>query len=164
MDSLIHLVGSVVSSREFLYFAGVIWTGFVFAHVEISIEGGNGWASKLPTWRLSRHNWASLLFFAGRPATGYHIWMELFILSVLHIVYLYVPYSLATELEIIAFFCYFTVLEDFFWFVFNPAFGLKKFRPKYIWWHRDRWLWIAPRDYYTLLFIGSLLYAASLYM
>lgn len=142
------------------YFLGVIWVSFCFAKVEIATEGGHGWAENLPTWRLSRNNWISILFFGGKPATGYHVWMETFILSILHVVYLYVPFSLATELEIVAYFCFFSVSEDFFWFVFNPAYGIKKFRKGKISWHK-KWWWIAPPDYFILLALGSALYLAA---
>src|SRR3989344_9178990 len=155
--------GTIPPMHEAFFFLGIVWVSFCFAKVEIAIEGGHGWAENLPTWRLSSHNWASLLFFAGKPATGYHVWMELFVLSILHIVYAYVPYSLGIELEILAWFCFFSVLEDFLWFALNPAFGITKFRKENIWWHRKNWWWIAPRDYYILLVIGSALYGVSLY-
>lgn len=150
--------------HEFIFFLVLVWTSLCFAEVEIAIEGGHGWAEKLPTWRLSPHNWASLLFFSGRPITGYHIWMETFILSMLHVVYVYIPFSIAVELQILAFFCFFSILEDFLWFVLNPAFGIHKFRAKFIWWHEKNWLWFAPRDYYILIIIGGVLFAASYFV
>lgn len=147
--------------QHILFFAGILWTSFAFAEVEIAIEGGHGWAEKLPTWRLPSHNWASLLFFSGKPATGYHVWMEVFILSLMHFVYVFLPFSPMIELQLIAFFCFFSVLEDFLWFALNPAFGIRNFRKEKIWWHRPNWWWIAPRDYYVLLAIGSVLYWTS---
>ncbi|HET8581308.1 MAG TPA: hypothetical protein VFL98_02470 [Candidatus Paceibacterota bacterium] len=160
-QSALATLDLIARTHGVLYVAGIVWTAFCFAHVEIAIEGKDGWAGKLPTWRLSPKNPISRLLFGGRPADGYHVWMDLFILSMLHIVYAFVPYSLATELELFAFLCFFTVLEDFFWFVFNPAFGLRNFRKEKIWWHRKQWLWIAPSDYYFLLSLGAILYAAA---
>ncbi len=147
-----------------LYCIVLIWVSYCFAEVEIAIEGGHGWAENLPTWRLSPHNWASLLFFSGKPATGYHVWMEVFILSILHIPYLYTTPTWSIELEILAFFFLFSVLEDFLWFVRNPAFGIKNFRAEKIWWHQKNWWWIMPRDYYILSTLGVVLYAISLHV
>ena len=48
---------------------GIVVLAYVFAKVEVHIEGTNGWASKLPTWRIERH-WLLDLFFGGRPMTG----------------------------------------------------------------------------------------------
>lgn len=148
----------------FVFFLFLVWLSFCFAKVEIAIEGDNGWAGGLPTWRFPSTNWASLLFFNGRPITGYHVWMETFILSGLHFVYAFVEPTWHIELQIIAFFLFFTVLEDFLWFVLNPAFGLHKFKKENIWWHRDNWWLIAPREYFTLVPFGAALYALSWYV
>ncbi|RJQ35578.1 hypothetical protein C4568_00825 [Candidatus Parcubacteria bacterium] len=143
------------------YFLFLIWVSFVFAKLEIAIEGKRGWAAGLPTWRLPETNWASMLFFAGKPATGYHVWMETFILSILHMTYLFVPFSIAIELQIVAFFMFFSVLEDFLWFVLNPAFGIKNFRKDKIWWHQKSWMGIAPGEYFLFTALGFLLYFLS---
>jgi len=154
----------VYNSRmhELIFFIVVLWAGFCFAKVEIAIEGGHGWAENLPTWRLPPNNWASLLFFSGRPLTGYHVWMETFILSLLHISYVFEVPTWSIELQILAFFCFFSVVEDFLWFFLNPAFGLANFKPEKIWWHREHWWGIMPRDYYVLTMIGTVLYMVSL--
>lgn len=147
-----------------VYFAAILWLSVTFAKVEIAIEDGHGWATDLPTWRLSSNNWVSRIFFSGKPATGYHVWMELFIISVLHSTYIYLPFSWATELAILASFFYFSVFEDFLWFILNPAFGIENFHKDKIWWHRKHWLWIAPLDYYIFLTIGTVLYTAAHYL
>jgi hypothetical protein len=144
-----------------IFFLFLLLTSFTFAKVEIAIEGKYGWAEKLPTWRLPSTNWASLLFFSGKPATGYHVWMETFILAMLHFVYAFTEPSWSIELQILAFFFFFSVAEDFLWFALNPAFGLKKFRKEKIWWHRKHWWRIAPRDYFLLGALGAVLYAIS---
>ncbi len=48
------------------------WVGlmaFFFAEVEIQIEGGAGWATSLPTWRIEQH-WLLDIFWGGRAMTG----------------------------------------------------------------------------------------------
>lgn len=149
--------------HSYLYFLAVLWVAACFAKVEIAVEGKHGWAAELPTWRLPTSNWASMLFFSGRPATGYHVWMEVFILSMLHLVYLFVTPSGAVELQVLAFFLFFSIAEDFLWFVFNPAFGIQNFKREKIWWHRKNWWLFAPRDYFLLAVIGSVLYWVSFY-
>ena len=142
-----------------LFFLYLFWISFCFAKVEIAVEGKHGWAADLPTWRLPKTNWASLLFFEGKPITGYHTWVETFILSMLHIVYVFEAPTWELEVQILAFFFFFSVLEDFLWFLLNPAFGLKNFRKEKIWWHRKSWWGIAPREYYFFLALGTLLYS-----
>jgi hypothetical protein len=55
----------------------------------------------------------------------------------------------------------FWVLEDFLWFVRNPAFGMTNFKPEKIWWHKV-WWGFMPRDYYVGSAVGVALYAFSL--
>jgi hypothetical protein len=142
------------------FVAALFWLAFCFAKVEIAIEGRHGWAESLPTWRLPATHWASRIFFGGRPATGYHVWLQLFMLSVFHLPYLLSPVRLATELEILAFFVLFWVIEDFLWFVLNPEFGLRKFTKANIPWHPHWWLF-APSEYFVFAVIGVVLYVAA---
>ncbi len=133
-----------------------------FALLEIQIEGGAGWASDLPTWRFE-NNWTRLILGA-RPITGYHVCFQLFVLSLGHLGYaLGVAPSLKLELRIIAFLVLFWILEDFLWFVFNPRFGLRRFRRKHIWWHAKTWWWFMPRDYWIFLPIAAALLVAARY-
>lgn len=147
-----------------IFFLFLLLVAFCFAKVEIAIEGKHGWAENLPTWRLPTTNWASVIFFSGKPATGYHVWMETFILAMLHAVYVYVTPSWMIELQIFAFFFFFSVLEDFLWFALNPAYGIKNFRPEKIWWHRKHWWLIAPRDYYLFVVLGVACYLVSFHV
>jgi hypothetical protein len=139
---------------------GILWLAFCFAKVEIAIEGKNGWATSLPTWRLPETHWASRLFFGGRPATGYHVWLQLFIFSVFHLSYLVVPPTLAAELRILSFYVLFWVVEDFLWFVLNPDFGLARFKKSHIPWHPHWWLF-APSEYFIFGVIGIVLYVVA---
>jgi hypothetical protein len=43
-------------------------------YLEIQIEGANGWASALPTWRIET-KWL-LWLTSGKPLTGYHVWLN----------------------------------------------------------------------------------------
>ncbi len=70
-----------------LFFVLLFWLSFCFAKLEIQVEGKFGWAKKLPTWRLETDHWISRLFFNGKPATGYHIWLVVFVLSMFHFEY-----------------------------------------------------------------------------
>ncbi len=144
-----------------LFLAGLGILTVLFALAEVQIEGPHGWAAKLPTWRLD-NRWTRL-FYSSRPLTGYHLYLQLFILLVIHL-----PFALGlvrpawpVEARLLAFFIFFWILEDFLWFIFNPAFGLKRFRPQHIWWHAPTWWWIMPRDYWIFFPIGLLLYWLS---
>jgi len=133
----------------------------VFALAEIQIEGPNGWAANLPTWRV-QNRWTRLLY-SSKPLTGYHLYTQLFIFSAVHLPFGLglIPLTGSAEARILSFVILFWVLEDFLWFVLNPAFGLKRFRPAHIWWHAPTWWWIMPRDYWVFAPIAVLLYVIS---
>ena len=143
-----------------LFVVALLWLSFCFAKVEIAIEGPDGWATSLPTWRLADDHWTAH-FLGGKPLTGYHLWVITFVLCVLHIPYLFVAPTWAMEMQIVAFFALFWVLEDFLWFVLNPHFGFANFKPDKIWWHRT-WWGGAPRDYYYGTAIGVGLYVGAM--
>jgi hypothetical protein len=147
--------------QHILFLLFLFMTALLFALVEIQIEGPNGWASALPTWRVETR-WSRWLL-GNRTVTGYHLFFHLFVLSLLHLPYALdaLDFSLAVELRILAFALLFWVLEDFLWFVFNPAFGLRAFRPEYAWWHARDWWWIMPRDYWLFTPVGLGFYAVS---
>ncbi|HEX6938272.1 MAG TPA: hypothetical protein VF158_02590 [Longimicrobiales bacterium] len=144
-----------------VFFASVFGAAAVFARLEIEIEGSAGWASALPTWRLE-NRWTRLLL-GGRPLTGYHLCVHLFLLLVGHLPYALalVRPSLAVEARIASFLILFWVLEDFLWFVANPAFGIRRFRRENIPWHAPGWWWIMPREYWILTPLGLALYVWS---
>ena len=132
-----------------------------FALAEIQIEGPNGWAANLPTWRVE-NRWTRLLY-SSKPLTGYHLYTQLFILLAAHLPFGlgFVPATWSAEARILSFFMLFWVLEDFLWFVLNPAFGLKRFRAEHIWWHAPTWWWIMPRDYWIFTPVALFLYRLS---
>jgi hypothetical protein len=51
----------------------------------------------------------------------------------------------------------FWILEDFLWFVINPAFGLARFAAATVPWHKH-WLWGAPAEYwiFSVVAVGLL--------
>lgn len=140
------------------FWSTTVLAAWVFAQLEVQIEGDAGWARDLPTWRIE-NQWTRR-FFSSRPLTGYHLYVHLFVLIAVHL-----PYGLGfaapswrAEARILAFLVLFWVLEDFLWFVVNPRFGVRRFRPEHAWWHAPTWWWIMPRDYWMFIPVGLALY------
>jgi hypothetical protein len=128
----------------------ILVAAFIFAKLEIEIEGPHGWAEKLPTWRVENHrllNW----FFGGRPLTGYHVWAFGLMLFCFHMPFFWSPssWSLSGELQALAAYTAFWIAEDLLWFVFNPHYGWRKFTQGNVWWHKQ-WLFGLPLDYWLL--------------
>jgi len=144
-----------------IFLSSLIALAAVFAQLEIEIEGRAGWALDLPTWRIE--NAWTRRFLGARALTGYHLYVHLFVLLIAHMPYalMLVPPSLTAEMRILGFLILFWVLEDFLWFVLNPAYGLPRFRRQHIWWHADSWWWFMPRDYWIFTPLGVLLYVLS---
>jgi hypothetical protein len=142
--------------------AAIAILALLFALTEIQIEGGEGWAAGLPTWRI-QNRWTRW-FFAARPMTGYHCYMLMFVISFAHLHFAagMTAWSWPLECRTISFLMFFFILEDFLWFALNPAYGLKKFRKEHIWWHQATWWWIMPRDYWLCPPLAGVLYWISL--
>jgi hypothetical protein len=132
-----------------------------FARVEIEIEGEQGWAAGLPTWRIE-NRWTRMLL-GSRALTGYHVWAHAFVLLILHLPYALslAPPTWSAELRILAFLVLFWIIEDFLWFVFNPAYGLARFTRSDVPWHARSWWAFMPREYWLFLPMGIALYVAS---
>ena len=140
-----------------LLLAWVTLLGVFFAQTEIQIEGGAGWAANLPTWRIE-HHWLLDIFWGGRAMTGYHAWVFPFIALFFHTPLFFAPqWSWQLEARVIACIMLFWTIEDFLWFIFNPAYGWAKFSPADIPWHKH-WLGFAPTDYWVALVIASALF------
>ena len=108
---------------------GLLVLGFLFAEVEIQIEGGAGWAANLPTWRIENHPLLNV-FWGGKPLTGYHLWVFTFMAAVFHLPLVMLrTFSLKMECRVLGSVMVFWIVEDFLWFVLNPAFGLARFKP-----------------------------------
>ncbi|MCI0529141.1 MAG: hypothetical protein L0Y56_17025 [Nitrospira sp.] len=130
--------------------------GFFFAEVEIQIEGGAGWAANLPTWRVEEH-WLLDIFWGSRPLTGYHAWVFSFMALIFHLpVFVYGHWTLKVEARIFGCLMAFWVIEDFLWFMLNPAFGLVKFHPGLVPWHKH-WFFLVPLDYAIFSIVGLFL-------
>lgn len=140
--------------RSIGYLAWVLLMAVFFAEVEIQIEGAAGWAAQLPTWRIE-HHWLLDIFWGGRPMTGYHAWVFSFMALAF-----FAPLAFAGRFRVreaalaLAGLMLFWIVEDFLWFVLNPAYGLARFGPQQIPWHRRWWLG-APTDYWVAV-IGSM--------
>ncbi|MEI6515977.1 MAG: hypothetical protein WCO77_08365 [bacterium] len=131
----------------------------MFAQVEIQIEGSAGWAANLPTWRLDG-SWLNS-FWGGKTITGYHVWVFSFMALVFHLsLFVAGTWSWRLEARILGCIMVFWIVEDFLWFVFNPAFGLGLFSPENIPWHKH-WLMGVPVDYVISLALGFGLMAWS---
>lgn len=137
----------------------LIWVALLagfFAMVEIQIEGANGWAAALPTWRIEKH-WLLDMFWGGRAMTGYHAWVFPFIAMFFHFPFFFGQrWSLALEARALGCVMLFWIVEDFLWFLFNPAFGLSRFNPVHVTWHKHWWLF-APTDYWTFTAVAAVL-------
>ena len=147
--------------QHILFFALLLLAATAFALLEVQIEGADGWAARLPTWRV--RNRLTERFLGARSITGYHLYVHLFVLLFAHLPYAVVPDAWAwqVELRIIAFIILFWILEDFLWFVFNPHYGLRRFRAEDAWWHAATWWGPMPRDYWIFLPLGLALYLAA---
>ena len=127
---------------------------FVVAKLEIQIEGKNGWAEHLPTYKFS--NPLSHLIMGNTPMTGYHVWLNATFVTFIHFPFFVgLAWTLPLELRFFGIFFFGAVLEDFFWFIFNPRYGLRKFNAEHAPWHR--WIGGLPMLYYIYLFLAIVL-------
>lgn len=137
--------------------AGVLLLAWIFANAEVHIEGDAGWAANLPTWRIEEH-WLLDIFWGGRALTGYHVWVFSFVAAVFHFPLLMMAqWSWQLEARVAACVMFFWIVEDYLWFVINPAFGWRRFKPLHVAWHK-RWVLGAPVDYWMFGVTGALLY------
>lgn len=143
--------------------AWVVLLAVVFALLEIQIEGSAGWAENLPTWRRPMPRWLRFLW-GGRPCTGYHVYLFLFMAMVFHLpLFVETACPQRAEAQILGGLMLFWILEDFFWFVFNPAWGVRSFRPGRVPWHRY-WVLGVPVDYVIYTVVAVALFILSLRM
>lgn len=126
----------------------------VLAIMEIQIEGKNGWASQLPTWRPKEESKLGKTFskiMSGKPTTGYHLCVFSFVVLIMHYPFFAgLSWSWIAEAQTISLFLLFSAVWDFLWIVVNPHYGIKKMGVDHIWWHSKRWRGI-PQDYFWAL-------------
>jgi hypothetical protein len=128
----------------------MVFMSVILALWEIQIEGKDGWAGNLPCWRIEK-GWI-LKLTNGRPITGYHLFMTLFLIAMVHLPLFFVPWNWRLECLLMGFYVGMVFLEDFFWFILNPHYGIKNFRKGIIWWHK-RWWGPVPDLYWILAVI-----------
>lgn len=138
------ILGAIV-----FYVLSIVVAAYLWANLEIQIEGEHGWAANLPTWKVEKHFLLDL-FYGGRPLTGYHFCAFLSVFFFFHLPFLFTQsWSPRRELHAIAAYNLFWIVEDWLWFVLNPHFGWSKFSAGNIWWHK-RWFLGLPLDYWLL--------------
>ncbi|MGZ8294501.1 MAG: hypothetical protein ACXWVG_15775 [Telluria sp.] len=153
-------MGSTVPIQFLATLFFVVVLAFFFAKVEIQIEGDAGWAAALPTWRVEKH-WLLDIFWGGRAMTGYHAWVMSFIALLFHLPAPFMwQWSWQLEARVLASLMVFWIVEDFLWFLLNPAFGFKRFRRQHVPWHKH-WIAGAPADYWVFAGVSGILYAYS---
>jgi hypothetical protein len=126
-----------------------LWA-FGLAGIEIEIEGGVGWAERLPTWYLKRGLTGRIygIVMGQRPLTGYHVYAFTIPMLILHLPYVMgVDWTVAGELRTIATYFVLAVVWDYLWFVLNPAYTVRRFRRGNVWWFEVPWIWRFPLDY-----------------
>jgi len=138
------------------YFIFCLISSVLFALLEIQIEGKDGWAEKLPTWRL-KLKFLDSIPGLQKPITGYHIYFFCLLFFLIQMPFLFMKWDLHTELIILSAYFFITRLEDFLWFVFNPNYGIKKFKKEYISWHPD-WFGPIPTQYLYSIIIWITLF------
>jgi hypothetical protein len=141
-------VSELEVGRTLILFA---WA-FGLAGVEIEIEGGYGWAERLPTW-FRKRGLAGRVYgvaMGRRPLTGYHVYALTIPLLVLHLPFVAgVEWTLSGELRTIAIYFALAVVWDYLWFVLNPAYTVRRFERGRVWWFAVPWIWRFPLDYYV---------------
>jgi len=129
----------------------------VLAVLEIQIEGKDGWAKNLPTWKPPLHTWYAQLYsrlMFQKRLTGYHLAMYLFVILIFYFPYAFgLPFTLFNWTKTLSFYFLFTMVWDFLWFVLNPHYSLAKFKKQYIPWHVV-WLFGLPIDYWAAIVLS----------
>lgn len=146
--------------RTLLLFA---WA-FGLGAIEIEIEGGYGWAQRLPTWYYKRGKLGRVygIVMGQRPLTGYHVYAFTIPMLVLHFPYVMgVDWTLSGELVTVATYFVLAVVWDYLWFVLNPAYTVKRFRRGNVWWFEVPWIWRFPLDYYMSILLATGLVALA---
>lgn len=134
---------------------------FLLAAVEIEIEGKYGWAEKTATWYRTKGplNIFSYSVMGGKPSTGYHILLSLFLILIVHLAFFIgFSWSLVSELSLLASYFVFVVFWDFLWFNLNPHYGFKNFKKNKVWWFsKSKWILGLPHDYYSGIVLSLVL-------
>ena len=93
----------------------LILTSTIFAYLETQIEGSDGWAQNLPTWRQKINDF---------ELTGYHLSIWIFLFLIMHFPALFVDnWTVKKECYVLSFFFLFLLCEDTLWFKINDNFN-----------------------------------------
>jgi hypothetical protein len=125
----------------------------IHAKVELMTEGKMGWGIKFPCWRI---NSKLIKLLIGKELTGYHFYMCIMFLLLFHSPLLFIPWSLSLECQLLGLYFWYWIVEDFFWFVESPHYGLRNFKKGRIFWHK-RWIGAVPTSYVIGGIIGTIL-------
>jgi len=150
------LLPRTVSSPGFAIYLFAL--SLVLALLEIEIEGRDGWAAALPTWRF-QPPWL-LRLTSGKALTGYHVWLNTLLLLWLHVPFWFVAWDWRAELALAGAYFLMAVQWDFLWFVLNPHFGLARFSRANVPWFRT-WILGVPSDYYCGLALSLVCWMAA---
>lgn len=135
---------------------------------EIELEGKYGWAEKSATWSRKFMPPKVLRLFSGaRVLTGYHIFLNIFLLLFMHSPFFFgVEFTVIAELNLLAIYLIWTIFWDFLWFILNPFYGWAKFSPKAVWWFGEEpWLMNKlPVKYFIQIGISLSLVIISIYL
>ena len=139
-----------------LLFIFIISAATTLSALEVQIEGKDGWAARLPTFRLKKK-------MGEKPITGYHLFILSFTLIIFHFPLFFTCWSLKKEFLLLGAYIFMWTLEDFLWFVLNPHYGLRKFNKNNpdIWWHQS-WFAGLPTFYWFLFPAALILIALGL--
>jgi hypothetical protein len=131
----------------------VLWLWcFGLAGIEIELEGGYGWAERLPTWYYKRGWFGRVygIFMGPRPIDGYHVFAFLTPLLLVHLPFVFgVEWTIEDELAVLGVYFLLSVFWDYLWFVLNPAYTVHRFKRGNVWWFEVPWIWRFPIDYYN---------------
>lgn len=139
----------------------LFFLSLILAVFEIQVEGKDGWAKNLPTWRPPGDKWYSKVYgkIAGeKELTGYHLLFLILILSFLHYPYFSGKiWNLSSEYITMSLFLIVNVVWDFLWFVLNPYYDFMHFWKGLTWWHK-KWFLHLPTGYWFALAASAVLY------
>jgi hypothetical protein len=125
-----------------------VFLGLALAFLEVQIEGKYGWAEKLPCWRKENGLIVEKIL-GGRSLTSYHIALFIFASLMIHLPFFLISWNFRAELVILGLLLELFLFDDFFWFLINPNFGLKKFTKSEVRWHKK---WIGPVPEFYIYF------------
>lgn len=140
---------NAAAAREGLALFALCW---LLAKVEIEIEGDQGWAASLPTWRWEPEWFLNLS--NGKAVTGYHLWLSLFLVGMFHLPLVYAGFTRELWAKCLSSYLLTTAVWDLQWFAWNPAWGLAKFRSTPVPWFRRKLLGF-PVDYYVAVALSG---------